>query len=163
MVKTRMHVIDLLFTLTLFCVFAASSMFVTLIGANVYKTTADSITRNFGLRTSVTYVTAKFRQNDTLDSVRIDDIDGVPALVFVQNLGGENYETWIFHYNGTVREVFANPDYDLQLTDGQVIFEVNRFVFEQVNDTLFRLTASDTEGVTVTTTVTPRSQIGMTT
>ena len=62
--QPRRHVIDLLFTLALFCVFAASALLVVLIGADVYESSARGMDRNFGLQTSLHYVAAKVRQND---------------------------------------------------------------------------------------------------
>ena len=63
--KTGTHMVDLLFTLALVCVFAASALMVVLIGANVYQNTVEGMDENFSARTSVTYVATKIRQNDT--------------------------------------------------------------------------------------------------
>ena len=53
-------------------------------------------------RTALNYVATVVRQ---ADSVRVDAIEGVTALVATRHLGGAAYETWIFWYNGALREV----------------------------------------------------------
>lgn len=68
--QPRRHVIDLLFTLALFCVFAASALLVVLIGADVYESSARGMDRNFDLQTSLHYVAAKVRQCDAAGAVR---------------------------------------------------------------------------------------------
>ena len=53
------HVVDFLFTLALFCVFAASALMVVVIGANVYRQTVRGMDSNYDSRTSLTYLTEK--------------------------------------------------------------------------------------------------------
>ena len=48
------HVVDFLFTLALFCVFAASALMVVVIGANVYRQTVRGMDSNYDSRTSLT-------------------------------------------------------------------------------------------------------------
>ena len=59
MQRNRGSVIDVLFTLALFCVFCASALAVVLIGADVYTSTARNMDQNFSTRTAVSYVAEK--------------------------------------------------------------------------------------------------------
>ena len=54
--RNQKHFIDVLFTLGLLCVFAASALAVVLIGAHVYKTTAADMDANYTTRTSLSYI-----------------------------------------------------------------------------------------------------------
>ena len=80
------HVVDFLFTLALFCVFAASALMVVIIGANVYRQTVDRMNGNYDSRTSLTYLTEKIRQNDAADAVKISSVGESPALVLSQRV-----------------------------------------------------------------------------
>lgn len=81
------HVVDFLFTLALFCVFAASALMVVVIGANVYRQTVRGMDSNYDSRTSLTYLTEKVRQNDAANAVTIRSVGDSPALVLSQQAG----------------------------------------------------------------------------
>lgn len=149
------HIIDLLFTLALFCVFAASALMVVLIGANVYKNTVSHMDASFVERTSLTYVVTKVRQNDGVGGVSLTEIEGIPALALDQTVDGEVYRTWIYHYDGALRETFTSLDNEFDPENGQVIVEVPGFRFEQA-DGMLRLTALDADGGFTSQSVAPR-------
>jgi len=146
--KSGKHVIDVLFTLALFCVFATASLMVVLIGANVYQSTIQKMDLNFELSTSITYVTTKIRQHDAADSVFLSTLDGRDALVLEEEFYGEVFQTWIYHHDGSLRELFIHKDNDdsLHLDAGQELMRVYRFTIEQARDNLFSLTATSADG-----------------
>lgn len=154
--KNGSHMVDLLFTLALFCVFAASALMVVLIGASVYKNTVQQMDDNFGGRTSITYVATKIRQNDTQNGVRMEEINGIPALVLDQEIDGLVYQTWIYHNDGELREVFTSADNPPQTADeGQIILEIDEFTIEH-QDSSFMITSVDPSGRTTSQLITPR-------
>ena len=59
------HVIDLIFPIALFFVFAASSLSVLILAANVYTSTTKRLSINDENRTVLSYLSEKIRQNDT--------------------------------------------------------------------------------------------------
>ena len=85
------HVVDFLFTLALFCVFAASALMVVVIGANVYRQTVRGMDSNYDSRTSLTYLTEKVRQNDAANAVTIRSVGDSPALVLSQQAGERTF------------------------------------------------------------------------
>ncbi|MEG1774341.1 MAG: DUF4860 domain-containing protein, partial [Oscillospiraceae bacterium] len=105
--RPKSHAMDLLFTLALFAVFAATLLMVVTIGADVYKRIADSMEKNFDLRTSLSYVAEKIRQNDTQDAVSIGTLGEGQALILEQSIGGTAYRTYIYYEDGALREIFA--------------------------------------------------------
>ena len=94
------HMIDLLFVLSLFCVFAVSSVVLILFGADIYNKTVSSMNNNYASRTSVAYITEKVRQSDIYDSVRIDDSLGYKRLLMARKINGMEYATSLYEYNG---------------------------------------------------------------
>lgn len=144
--KTGGHMIDIIFTLALFCVFAASALLVVLIGANVYKNTMAEMNKNFNTRTSVTYISTKVHQNDAAGSIYLERFDAFDALVLEEEIAGQVYETRIYHYDGELRELLCKKDTVIEPADGQVIMNVAELTMEQVQDDLLRVTSVDENG-----------------
>lgn len=152
----KRHVVDLLFTIALFGVFAASALLVVLIGANVYKSTVRGMNANFNMQTSLTYVAAKVRQNDTENAVSIGELSGLPALVLKQTVGENDYHTLIYEYGGKLREIFTRADNPVTPSEGNAIMDVDSFTMEQLENGLFRFSCSDSGGETSEVTVRAR-------
>lgn len=114
---------NVLFTLLLFLVFILCALFTVLIGSRVYENITARSNRNFTGNTALSYIANKVRQGDREGMVEVREIDGTKVLVLGQNVDGIVYETWIYYLDGTVRELFANPDSGLGLQDGLEILE----------------------------------------
>ena len=127
----RKHsIIDLFFTLTLFCVFAVSALIVVVIGANVYRST-------------VAYVTEKVRENDRAGSVQLGILpcdSSVPALSLIRYGEPQSIRTYIYFYDGALRELATTDAYAVNLdpSTGQVVAELE--------NELFRFTAVGANG-----------------
>lgn len=142
----REHVVDFIFTLALFCVFAASSVLVTVIGAGVYKSVTSRMQTNNISRTSLAYIAEKIRQNDLDSSVSAQEIDGHTALVLSADYDGTEYATYIYEDAGELKELFQKASPAPSLAAGQPIMEVSGFEAVQLKDGLYRFTIEDTEG-----------------
>ena len=144
------HMVDLLFTLALFCVFAASALMVVLIGARVYQNTIERMNSNFDGRASITYVTNKIRQSDSAGMIDVITMkDGVTAIVLDREFDGDIYSTLIYHYNGALREVFVEKGANFNLDSGQEIVRVSQFNVRETSENLFSLETVDLHGNTV--------------
>lgn len=62
--KNQGHIVDFFFTLSLFCLFAASALIVVIIGSGVYRNTTVQMEENYVARTALSYVAEKVRQHD---------------------------------------------------------------------------------------------------
>ncbi|MCL2851995.1 MAG: DUF4860 domain-containing protein [Defluviitaleaceae bacterium] len=146
--RSRRHVIDVLFTLALFCVFAAASLIVVFIGADVYSSTVRRMDTSFEVNTTLMFVSTNIRQHDSQGAVRIDELEGRPALVLRQYLIGRIFETWIYHHNGELRELFIDSEnrYALSLDAGQSLINVYSFHVEMVQDGLVAIYAESEDG-----------------
>lgn len=145
MAGEKRHVVDFLFTLALFCVFAASALLVVIMGANVYKSTVNTMTDNYENRTSLTYIAEKIRQNDTPGSVVISTVEDSPALVLRQQVGDREYQTWIYVYDGNLKEILIASDATLNPESGQTVKEQQSLALEQ-NGSLLTVTTTDPAG-----------------
>lgn len=150
MKQERGHVIDLLFTLALFCVFAASSFLVVLMGANIYKQTVTQMTQNYNTRTSLSYLAEKIRQNDITDGIRIGEVEGATALILEQKVGESTYQTWIYSSGGELREVMVAQGTKVKAADGQPIMELADLQVDRSPEGLLSLTTIDPDGTVST-------------
>lgn len=138
--KQENHIIDILFVIALFCIFALSAIFLISIGANVYGKTVEHMDSNFSQRTSFAYVTEKIRQSDQLDAVSTGELDGHPALLITQNIGDSEYITYLYEYNGYLKELMVRADTPLGPEAGQDILAVTDFSLTEVSEGLFSFT-----------------------
>ena len=141
--KNRSNIIDMLFVLSLFCVFAVTALLVVILGANVYKGISANMEDNYSARVSVSYITEKVRQNDTSDGVEIRETEGGPALVLKQSADGYDYETWIYAQDGHLKEATIEAGQDLSGLYGENIMEVSGLRFEMLSSGLIRVTVAD--------------------
>ena len=82
--KQEKHfIVDILFVLALFGVFAVSALALVTIGADVYQHTVEDMGVNYESRTAVSYIMEKVRQNDTADSIFLTDLENVLLILCV--------------------------------------------------------------------------------
>lgn len=144
--RPRSHMVDLLFVLALFCVFAASALMAVLIGANVYRNTVRRMDENYTGRTSLAYIATKVRQCDVRDGIHIGAVgNGASALVLRQEIDGQEFETWIYCYDGALREVLLPADSSPDPESGQAVVEMDSFDVD-ARDGLLTVSVKDVDG-----------------
>lgn len=131
------HMIDILFVLTLFCVFAISALTLVTLGANIYQRTVDHMETNFESRTPYSYITQKVRQADQLDSVYVGSIDGNDALLIRQEIGDTQFTTYLYEYDGYLCELLTRADQQLSANAGNHIIKVESFEIKALEANLF--------------------------
>lgn len=134
--KQQRHIIDIIFVLALFCLFALSAIFLITIGADIYGKTVDNMESNFHTRTALAYVTEKVRQSDVEGRVSIGEFNGHQALVITSRISDIDYNTYIYEYNGCLKELMCRQDVILGPEAGQDILEVSEFMLAPVNEYL---------------------------
>lgn len=145
MKQERGHLVDVLFTLALFCVFAATALIAVILGADIYSNTVSSMNRNYNTRTSISYLAEKVRQGDTAGGIATAQVNGQDALVLTQMLDGKQYETWIYTGDGELREVMVASGMEVKPQDGQSIMPIASLELQQ-NGALLTMTATDPQG-----------------
>lgn len=140
------HMVDLLFTLALFCAFAGCALMVVIMGANVYSKGVDSMQSNFDVRTSISYIAAKLRQGDEKQSIHCENLGTIPALTLDKTINGTTYRTWIYSYEGALCEVFTLRELPISPSEGQRIMELNSLTPQKLSDNLFKITVEEANG-----------------
>ncbi len=143
------HIVDVLFVLALFGIFAFSALMLVIIGANVYENTVNDMSDNFDSRTATAYISEKLRQNDLAEGVALESLEGTDALALSQWIGDTEYCTYLYYHEGYLKELFMRKDADLvgdTLGAGQPVMELTSLEMEQVSEQLLSLKLVTAEG-----------------
>jgi len=139
--------IDILFSLTLFSVFAMAVLMVLLSGGQIYQNVVNDIGVQFESRTSISYITTKLRRCDTKDSVKIEMYGDSEALVLSEMAeDGKFYETIIYLHDGDVREQFIEAGKRFAPSSGMTILSVKSIHFSMKNNNLVVIDYTTEEG-----------------
>lgn len=136
--------VDVFFILGLFALFALTTFVVIIIGAGQYKKTADSMDQNYESRTVTSYLEEQIHQHDSGDGISIVDFEGSKAIAMKSVENGENYTTFIYYYDGYIRELYVGDDALYVASSGQKIIEVNSFEPSIMKDGLIQVIFTDT-------------------
>ena len=142
----RRHVIDLLFPIALFLVLAASSLFLVILAANVYRKSVTWEESNYMNRTCLAYVTEKIRQSDENGGIEVGTFDGLPCLILRQTFEEQSYVTYLYSYEGELCELFVREGVSMRASDGQGILEVSDFNITEQEEGIFRISCTDGNG-----------------
>ena len=102
------HIIDILFVIGLFCIFALSTIFLISIGADIYGKTVSNTEINFNDRTSFAYVTEKIRQADRSGAITASTLEGRSALKLQKTVQDTAYITWLYEDEGYLKEILKH-------------------------------------------------------
>lgn len=109
--------------LVLFALFAVCVLAVLLIGTEVYRKLTVRNQQVYEKRTAIQYLTTKLRQADVAGGILVEDFDGQEALVISEEVEGTRYRTWIYYYDGYIRELFAAESSSLTADAGEKVLE----------------------------------------
>ena len=156
--RTRQkHIIDFIFPVALFFVFALCALTVLLLSARIYQSTTDSSSRNYTARTGLSYVSEKIHQNDTDGQIQIGTFNGQDALILTQTVEDSAYQTYIYAYKGELKELFLKENTAADLSAGTTILEIQDFSMEKSAKNLLHFSCTDTNGKTASIVVSIRS------
>lgn len=147
-IRTRSRRIDSIFVMILFFLFALTAFVLVMIGVKQYQATADSMNYNYEVRTATSYLREKIRQNDSHAAISIDTIEGADVLSLKSEVNGTVYYTYIYYYDGYLRELYVQDGSSFSLSSGQQIIELSGFELSEATDRLITVTITDTWGGT---------------
>ncbi len=153
------HVIDLVFPIAVFFVFAASSLAVLMLAANIYSSQTAASADNDQIRTALSYINEKIRQNDQNGGISVQTLEGRDCLALQGNSNNMSFTTYIYEYEGMLKELLVRDDVEIPLKDGKDIMEVRGFSIEEMDDGLFRLSSMDPDGNEMTLIASERSTL----
>lgn len=129
----KRNTVNLLFTMLLFLVFVVSALFTVLIGGKVYENINVRSQDNYTASVSLQYVANKIRQGDQKGSISVIQVENTPVLQICSEVGENSYASWIYYYDGGIRELFADPADGLGLADGLEILTCEGFFVEALS------------------------------
>ena len=144
------HVIDFIFPIALFFVFAASSLVVLILAADIYGSTTNQLQANDENRTALSYISEKIRQNDAGGAPEIATVEGIECLALAADYNDVPHTTYIYEYEGNLKELFIRDGVDIRLKDGKNIMEIRDFQMEEAQEGCFRFSSRDLSGHTST-------------
>lgn len=153
----RRHMIDLLFPVALFFVFALSAVILILLAAGVYRATTENSSLQYTSRTSLAYLSEKIHQCDENGGIFLGKLDGYDALILEQTYGEDAYYTYIYSCGENLKELFIRDGVEAAAENGQTILEVKEFNMEQISDQLLKFTCTDTQDRTSSAVIGVRS------
>lgn len=121
MKEKRTKMTDLL-ALTVFAVFALCVLLVLLSGAKVYRGLVQRGEESFATRTAARYVTMRVHQ---AESVTIGDFEGCEALMIPEEIDGAAYLTYVYVYDGYMRELYCAENAVLSPADGEKVLRAD--------------------------------------
>lgn len=140
------HVIDLIFPIALFFVFAASSFSVLILAADVYASTTDRLGFNDENRTALSYISEKIRQNDSNGAINTVSIDDTDCLALSAVYNGIPCTTYIYVYDGILKELFINDGIPVSLKNGRDIMQISSLSIDRLEDHIYLFTTVDSTG-----------------
>ena len=140
------HVIDLIFPIALLFVFAVSAFSVLILAADIYASTSGRLSANEENRTALSYISEKVRQNDFNGAIGTVTIDDTDCLTLSAVYNGTPCTTYIYVYDGVLKELFINDGIDVSLKNGRDIIPISSLTIEQLEDHIYLFTAVDSAG-----------------
>lgn len=150
--KKSFHVFDSLFAFLLLIAFLLFSLLLSGVGSVIYQKGTDSLNENYTTRTALAYLQEKLRQHDETGALSETAVSEQPALALTETKDGVDYVTYIYYYDGALRELFTAASATPAPETGSKITELSSFTFEDLSSPsedgghLLRLSAADDTG-----------------
>lgn len=153
------HIIDSVFVICLMLLFLLSALSIIALGASIYRKNTKSMETNYSHRVAIAYITEKMRQSDVNGGIHVEEIFGKNALVMTQDVGGTDYNTYIYEYDNNLMELYARADLDnFYPQSGQVILAIDSLAISEVSDNMFSASIVLPDGTTHSLYLTKRSE-----
>lgn len=116
-----------LFVLMLYALFALLAFLMVGAGAGVYSDIRDTGNENYDIRTSLSFAATQIRQTDFRGGVSIVPFEDGNALVMEETIDNEQYETWLYYYDGALYQLFMAKGIGFSPLSGERIMEIEKF------------------------------------
>lgn len=130
-VRPKKRKTNSILALLLFGVFAVCILFVLLTGADTYRRLTERDQESYDQRTAAQYVATKIRQADREGGISVRIFEGCPALILTEEIDGSIYETRIYHYDGYIRELFAEVGGAYLPEDGEKVMPAGSLLIDE--------------------------------
>lgn len=138
--------INVIFTMLLFLVFVLCALFTVLIGGRVYENVSGRMEDNYKDSVALNYIANKVRQGDAADAVSVREVEGTSVLEIKSVFYEQEYLTWIYCLDGSIRELFTDAQSGLGLDAGLEIIECEGLKLSMEGSVLMMETAGEDGG-----------------
>ena len=105
-------------------IFAVFSTGMVLLGARAYKSTADRAAEHNAYRIGMAYVRSMVRSDDEDQSIRVENVNGIPTICMRNVYDGDSYVTRLYVYDGKLREWFTEETEEFVPENGETVCDM---------------------------------------
>ena len=141
--KKRTSISDI-FPVALFLIFTFSVMFFVIISVQLYRSIVKHSGSAEDTDIAARYMVEKIRSHDELGNISVTDYMGHEAVRLDKMVKDQPYVTYIYVYNGTLRELYVEESELSNCTEdsGTEILEISDMDIEKISDDLLRFNFS---------------------
>jgi hypothetical protein len=138
-------------------VFLFLSIGLVMMGGSLYRHIMEVSNENDEARTTFSYIANQVHRADSSGGVSVGELGGQQALMLEQNFGGWEFVTYLYYYDGALRELFVEKGTELEKDAGLAIVWLNDLGFEQDESGLITAWAVLTNGRREQILISPRT------
>ena len=153
----RHHSMPGIFVFVLLGLFAALSTLMVLLGAQMYRSTVEHAGFSSQHRILSSYVRGMVRAQDAENAVSVAEEAGIATLQLRENFEGETYVTYLYPYEGSLRELYTEESNGFRPDWGEIICPVGDFM-PVLENGLLTVSMSDQNGTDASVIVALRCQ-----
>ena len=132
-ISVNRHSVSGLFVFFLLGIFAVFSTITVLLGARVYRSITQNQAAHNLSRIAPAYLRSMIRSADEKAAFTIKEIDdNNDMLIITQTYEDETTNTYIYCYNGLLRECFISTDMGFEIGDGEEVCALDGLRFAQL-------------------------------
>ncbi|MCL1816734.1 MAG: DUF4860 domain-containing protein [Clostridiales bacterium] len=128
-----------------------------LLGGSVYRQVVAASQENDQMRTAFSYIANQVRRCDSGGNVQVGKFHNVDALLLLQEFGDIECVTYLYCWEGSLRELFVEVDNELDMEAGLPLIPLDAISFSQDHNGLILVEAQFTGGLKGSFSLLPRS------
>lgn len=140
--QKKKHFIDILFIILLIGIFALSSVMLTILGVKAYRSSATDNSAQ-SANTAALFFAQKIRQCEDKSTIKIQKLQNTYALTMKADSEKGAVITWLFVYDGYLRELTSIDSMSASAEFGQQILPMKAADFRIKNDNLLQVTLTE--------------------
>jgi hypothetical protein len=138
-------------------VFLFMSIGLVMMGGSLYHHIMEVSSENDSARTTFSYISNQVHRADTSGCISVGELGGQKALLLQQDFDGWEFVTYLYYYDGALRELFVEKGTELEKDAGLPIVWLNDLGFEEDDAGLITAWAVLTNGRREQILISPRS------
>lgn len=124
--KAKKSNFDTIFVFGLFFLFTILALMIVGVGSQLYQRTLSNIQSNYESQTSLSYIKNKTKYLNA-ESVNVEHSPSGAMIMIDERVGGEEYQTVIYFYNGYLLEQFKPKGDPFHLDGGTPLIQLQFF------------------------------------